>query len=55
MEPRTSSRSADFQFAVSRIFNPQTVAVYLPLSNLSHPAECNSAIRQIKNLRYESL
>jgi hypothetical protein len=48
-----SKRSADFQSAVSRIFNPQRVKI-VEVSEFLQPAECNSAIQQIENLRYRT-
>jgi len=51
MRRRSRIRSADFQSAVSQIFNLQRASP--PSSrNSQTPAECNSAIRQIPNLRY---
>jgi hypothetical protein len=41
------NRSADWQSAVSRIGNPQ------PLQWYRRPADCQSAARQINNLRYQ--
>src|SRR5260370_42504475 len=49
---RWRSRSADFQSAVSPICNRQSVE-FSGLFELSAPAEYNSAIQQIENLRYE--
>src|SRR5258706_8805712 len=40
--------------AVSRICNPQGVASSKRLRVARHLAECNSAIQQIENLRYEA-
>ena len=40
--------------AVSPICNRQGVETIRSLSNSSQPAECNSAIQQIQNLRYDA-
>jgi hypothetical protein len=45
-------RSADFQSAVSPICNRQRVRYSKGARVLRRSAECNSAIRQIENLRY---
>jgi hypothetical protein len=45
-------RSADFQSAVSRIFNLGRVEISSARENSVGDAECNSAIQQITNLRY---
>ena len=46
------NRSADFQSAVSRICNPRAARTRDDARTLRRSAECNSAIQQIKNLRY---
>jgi hypothetical protein len=47
------ARSADFQSAVSPIFNRQALDKSGQPSAIVSSAECNSAIQQISNLRYE--
>jgi hypothetical protein len=47
-----SDRSAELHSAVSRIFNPQRVEKSEVCRVVERSAECNSAMRQIKNLRY---
>ncbi|HEX9045734.1 MAG TPA: hypothetical protein VF988_01795, partial [Verrucomicrobiae bacterium] len=44
--------SAELHSAVSQICNLQRVNEYGSALNCEGPAECNSAIQQIKNLRY---
>jgi hypothetical protein len=44
--------NADFQSAVSPIFNRQTLAILERDEEFGRPAELNSAIQQIGNLRY---
>ena len=46
-------RSADLQSAVSRIFNPQRARSFGSVGRKLRPAECNSAIQMIANLRYD--
>ena len=46
-------RSADFQSAVSPIFNRQGAGKSQGCRGCGCLAECNSAIRQIENLRYD--
>src|SRR6516225_10306341 len=47
-------RSADLQSAVSPICNRQTPESARELWNFGALAECNSAIQQIANLRYDT-
>ena len=47
MAGRANGCSAELHSAVSRICNP------LPGAAFGQPADCKSAIRQVKNLRYE--
>jgi len=47
-------RSAELHSAVSQIFNLLDGRKCRRLSAISRLAECNSAIRQITNLRYEA-
>jgi len=47
-----TKRSADFQSAVSRIYNLRRVKIRMA-ENKTRAAECNSAIQQIENLRYK--
>src|ERR1043166_15127 len=50
---RRSQSSADFQSAVPPIWNRLCVPPSVARCNaVVHPAECNSAIQQITNLRY---
>jgi hypothetical protein len=49
----SSARSAGLHPAVSRIWNPQSARQHGEFHNFARSAECNSAIQQIKNLRYE--
>jgi hypothetical protein len=49
---QAADRSADFQSAVSRICNLPGVVMRGAPSCFERLAECNSAIQQIKNLRY---
>jgi len=48
-----SGSSAELYSAVSRICNPPGVGHSTTLRNCQPPAEWNTAIRQIGNLRYE--
>src|SRR5438477_10551280 len=52
-EWNAQSRSADFQSAVSPSFTRQGVECGTSQRVIARSAECNSAIRQIKNLRYD--
>src|SRR5438874_1930680 len=45
-------RSAELHSAVSQIWNLRTVRTTQSLRNFPRFAECNSAIQQIKNLRF---
>jgi hypothetical protein len=45
-------RNADFQSAVSQVFNLPGVQKVGGANSLDRLAECNSAIQQIANLRY---
>ena len=45
-------RSAELHSAVSQICNLQGVKIFQRPLDGARPAECNSAIRQIENLRY---
>src|SRR6266540_1521518 len=47
--------SAELHSAVSQIFNLQRVGRFQRSWRNSRPAECNSAIQQIENLRYENV
>jgi len=47
-----SKSSADFESAVSRICNPHGVTGFDAWATGYRPAECDSAIQQIENLRY---
>jgi hypothetical protein len=46
------ARSAELYSDGSQIYNLQRVAQPAAHENLARPAECNSAIQQIANLRY---
>ena len=57
-DPRLRRRgrgSADFQSAVSRICNPPEPGQLQRVGFFPRPAECNSALRQVANLRYCSV
>jgi len=45
-------RSAELHSAVSQVCNLRGVEVTRALLKFQRPAECNSAIQQIENLRY---
>jgi len=47
-------RSAELHFAVSQIWNLRRGAKGQRVGPVQHPAEYNSAVRQIENLRYEA-
>ena len=53
MNANARTRSADLQSAVSQICNLRSVGRFGALRSLPRPAECNSAIQQIENLRYD--
>src|SRR5688572_582633 len=46
------TRGADFQSAVSPIFNRHSVDTFHRVRSRQRAAECNSATEQIANLRY---
>src|SRR5437867_3354245 len=53
-ERNAQPRSADFQSPLSPSFTRQGVEYAISQRAIARSAECNSAIQQIENLRYDS-